>query len=138
MKNSSLIIRTVIILAVTIFGIYLVIGPRKSFTANDFSWEGIKRNLAENINLGLDLQGGSHLVMRVKTDDYLKKLTENNRDAAFNIARDAQLPVGAATSVAANNDYQFTLPVTDPNQMDAVAEAVKQKIDVVNWTESRS
>lgn len=138
MKNSSLIVRTVIIFAVTIFGIYLVIGPRNSFTASDFSWEGIKRNLAENINLGLDLQGGSHLVMRVKTDEYLKKLTENNRDAAFNAAKESQLPVGEATSVAANNDYQFSLPVTDPNQMDAVVEAVKQKVDVVNWSESRS
>ncbi len=139
MKNSSLIVRTVIIFAVTIIGIYLVIGPRNSFTASDFSWAGIKNNVAENINLGLDLQGGSHLVMRVKTDEYLKALTENNRDAALRAAQELQLPVGEATSVAANNDYQFSLTVTDPNQMEAVVEAVKQKVDVVNnWSESRS
>ncbi len=138
MKNSSLIVRTVIILAVTLIGIYLVIGPRNSFTASDFSWTGIKKNVSENINLGLDLQGGSHLVMRVKTDDYLKALTENNRDAALNAARDNQLPVSDPKSVAANNDYQFSINVADANQMDAVVEAVKQKVDVINWTESRS
>ncbi|MBA3694812.1 MAG: hypothetical protein H0W77_15510, partial [Acidobacteria bacterium] len=79
MKNSSLLIRTIIIVAVTLIGVYLVFGPRGSVEASDFSWDGIKNNLSENINLGLDLKGGSHLVMRVKTDDYLKTITENNR-----------------------------------------------------------
>lgn len=125
-------------MAITLFGIYLVIGPRNSFKASDFSWEGIKKNVSENINLGLDLKGGSHLVMRVKTDEYLKSLTENNRDAAVNAAKESQLPVGGTTSTAVNNDYQFSLNVTDPNQVDAVVEAVKKKVDLVNWSESRS
>ena len=73
MKNSNLWIRTIIVIAVTLFGIYLVIGPRDSISAKDFTWTGIKQNVAENINLGLDLKGGSHLVMRVKTDEYLQK-----------------------------------------------------------------
>ncbi|MCV4684337.1 hypothetical protein OFB94_32135, partial [Escherichia coli] len=71
------------IIAITLLGIYLVFGPRHRPTARDFSWEGIKENLANNINLGLDLKGGSHLVMRVKTDEYLKTLTENNAQAAL-------------------------------------------------------
>ena len=57
-------------------------------TGNDFTVAGIKQNLADNINLGLDLKGGSHLVMRVKTDDYLKTLTDNNAEAALNAAKD--------------------------------------------------
>lgn len=138
MKNSSLIVRTVIILAVTLFGAYLVVGPRKSFTLNDFSWSGLKQNLSDNINLGLDLKGGSHLVMRVKTDEYLKSLTENNRDAAFTAAKDLQLPVSESSSVAEKGDYQFTINVSDPNQIDAVVEAVKAKVDLVNWTESKT
>ncbi len=138
MKNSSLIVRTVIILAVTLIGIYLVIGPRNSFTPGDFSWSGIKKNLSENINLGLDLRGGSHLVMRVKTDEYLKDLTENNRDAAFNAAKELQLPVTDVNSTAVNGDYQFSVNVSDSAQIDAVIDAVKKKVDVVNWTESSS
>ncbi len=75
MKNTSLWIRTAIIIAITLIGIYFVFGPRRLPTGADFTWQGIKNNLAENINLGLDLKGGTHLVMRVNTEDYLKTLT---------------------------------------------------------------
>jgi len=139
MKNSSLLIRTAIIVVITLIGIYLVIGPRNgAIEANDFTWEGIKNNVSENINLGLDLRGGSHLVMRVKTDDYLKKLTENNQNAAVLAAKDAQLPVADGSFVAANNNYQVTLNLTDASQAQAVIEAVKQKVDFSGWTESTS
>ena len=138
MKNSSLWIRTVIIIAVTLIGIYLVIGPRGSVSASDFTWEGIKRNVGNNINLGLDLKGGTHLVMRVKTEDYLRTLTENTNQAALNAAKEANLPVSDSTFVAENGTYQITLNMTDPAQADAVVEAVRQKVDLVNWTESRS
>ena len=138
MKNSSLWIRTGIILAITLLGIYLVFGPRGSVSAKDFTWSGIKENLAENINLGLDLKGGSHLVMRVKTDDYLRALTENNREAALNAAKDAQLPVGDASFIAEKNNYQVTLNVTDASKAPEIIEAVKKKVDFSGWTETVS
>jgi preprotein translocase subunit SecD len=100
MNKSSLWIRTVIILVITLIGVYLVFGPRGSVSGNDFTAQGVKDNLAKNITLGLDLKGGSQLTMRVKTEDYLRILTENNRGAALKAAQDAQLPVGEATSVA--------------------------------------
>lgn len=144
MNKTGLWIRTAIIIAITIVGIYLVFGPRRAPNANDFTWQGIKDNLAANIDLGLDLKGGSHLVMRVKTEDYLKKLTENNEAAALLAAKDAKdeagnpLPVGEASYVAENGNYQITLNVTDSTKVQAVLDAVKQKVDFVNWTESVS
>lgn len=138
MKNSSLWIRTGIIIAVTLIGIYLVIGPRGSVTANDFSWTGIKQNLAENINLGLDLRGGTHLVMRVKTDDYLQRLTQNNSQAALNAAKEANQPVSDSNFVADGSTYQINLNVTDAAQAEAVAEEVKKKVDFVNWNQDIS
>jgi preprotein translocase subunit SecD len=138
MKNNSLLIRTIIIIVVTLIGIYLVIGPRGSFAANDFTWEGIKRNVANNINLGLDLRGGTHLVMRVKTDDYLRKLTENNSQAALNAAKEANQPVGESSFVAEGGNYQVNLNVTDAAQAEAVAEEVKKKVDFVNWNQEIS
>ncbi len=136
MKNSSLWIRTAIILAVTVFGIYLVIGPRGSISAKDFSWTGIKANVAENINLGLDLKGGSHLVMRVKTDKYLRELTQGNQDAAFNAAKNAKLPVQDSSFVAENGTYSVTLNLTDPAKSQEVIDAAKAKVDFSNWTQS--
>lgn len=143
MKNTGLWIRTVVILVITLVGTYIVFGPRNSFTVADFSWEGIKNNLAHNINLGLDLKGGSHLLMRVKTDEYLKEVTKNNKDAALKAAQDAQLPVGEATYVAENRNYQVTLNVTDPAKIQEVIDAVKKKVDFATtgntgWTETRT
>lgn len=137
MKNNSLLIRTGIIIAVALIGIYLVIGPRgRAISAEDFSWQGIKNNVANNINLGLDLKGGSHLVMRVKTDEYLADLTRNNENAALNAAKEANLPVADGSIIAQGNTYQVTLNVTDASKTPEIIEAVKKKVDFSSWTES--
>ena len=138
MKNTGLWIRTGIILAITLVGIYLVFGPRRTPTGADFTWTGIKANLAENVNLGLDLRGGSHLVMRVRTDDYLKKLTDNNAQAALTAAQDAKLPVTGDTIVSDNDTYSVTLNLSDASQSQAVIDEVKKKVDFVNWSQSTS
>ena len=138
MKNTGLWIRTVVIIAITLAGIYLVFGPRRAPNGADFTWDGIKANLAQNINLGLDLRGGSHLVMRVKTDDYLKTLTENNAQAALSAAQDAKLPVTGNNIVADKGNYAISLQLSDPSQADAVVEEVRKKVDLVNWQQSSS
>jgi preprotein translocase subunit SecD len=141
MKNSSLWIRTAIIIVITLVGIYLVFGPRRVPTGSDFTWSGIKQNLSDNINLGLDLKGGSHLVMRVKTDDYLKTLTENNAQAALSAAKEARdadgnpLPVTDTSVVAANGNYAVTLNLSDASKADTVIEEVKKKVDFSQWGE---
>ena len=144
MKNTGLWIRTAIIIAITLTGIYLVFGPRHTLSTEDFTWQGIKNNLAKNINLGLDLKGGSHLVMRVKTEEYLKRLTENNESAALLAAKEAKdengqpLPVGEGSYVAENGVYEIRINVNDPNKIPAVLDAVKKKVDLVNWTQTTS
>ena len=127
MNSKSLKVRTLIILAVTLAGIYFVFGPRRTPTGADFTWAGIKANLEQNINLGLDLKGGSHLVMRVKTDEYLKTLTENNAQAALTAAQDAKLPVTGSNVVADGSTYSITLNLGPDAQGAAVAEEVKKR-----------
>ena len=138
MKNTGLWIRTAIIIAITLVGVYLVFGPRHAPTSHDLTWQGIKENLSENINLGLDLRGGSHLVMRVRTDEYLKTLTENSAQAALTAAQDAKLPVTGNSTVAENGNYAVSLNLSDPSQAQAVIDEVKKKVDFQNWTESQS
>lgn len=138
MKNTSLVVRTVLIIAIALLGIYLVFGPRRAPVATDFTWEGMKANLAANINLGLDLKGGTHLVMRVKTDDYLKTLAENNAQAALTAAQDAKLPVTGNNVTAENGNYAVTLALSDASQAQAVIDEVKKKVDFTNWTETVS
>ncbi|MDQ6788248.1 MAG: protein translocase subunit SecD [Acidobacteriota bacterium] len=147
MNKTGLWIRTGIIVAITLIGIYLVFGPRDhALSATDFTADGIKNNLSKNINLGLDLKGGSHLVMRVKTEEYLKNLTENNRDAALVAAKEAKdengAPLTAAadvSSVTENNNYQISLTVADASKNAAIVDAVKKKVpDFANWTENEN
>ncbi|GIU82451.1 MAG: protein translocase subunit SecD [Acidobacteria bacterium] len=134
-KKSNLWYRTIISLVVILIGLYMVFGPSHGqFSASSFTWEGIKKNLSENINLGLDLKGGSHLVMRVKVEEYMKALTDNYRQAAFEAAKDAGLSVTDVTEVSEGNTYSFTLIFSDPSQKDAIIEAVKKKADLDNPT----
>ncbi|MEW6209783.1 MAG: protein translocase subunit SecD [Acidobacteriota bacterium] len=76
--------RTILIVLVTLAGLYLVFLPHdRRPTAKDFtSWSQIKQNLANNIHLGLDLRGGSHLVLQVQTDEAIGKKTDQNVEAA--------------------------------------------------------
>jgi len=144
MKNRGLWIRTAIIVVILLGGIYLVFGPRHTPTGADFTWQGIKNNLAENVHLGLDLKGGSHLVMRVQVEKYLKTLTENDREAALNAAKEAKdaegnpLPIVDASSVAENGNYQINLNVSDPSHNQEITDAVTKRVDLRDWNQSAS
>jgi preprotein translocase subunit SecD len=75
--------RALIILLVTLLGLVIVFRPHHPLSAKDFtSWSQIKQNLSENIHLGLDLRGGSQLVLQVQADDVIRKLTERNAESA--------------------------------------------------------
>jgi preprotein translocase subunit SecD len=139
MKKKNLLQRTIIIVLITLAGFYIVIGPRHRPTLHDFTWSGIKATLASNIHLGLDLKGGSHLVMRVKTDEVLKNLTLADAVAIEKAAKDAGLPVKEAKpEVAGGGGYRITLESTDPSKLAEIEEAVKKKIDLSDWTSSIS
>src|SRR6185503_189392 len=130
MKKKNLLTRVIIITIVTLGGLYLVIGPRHRPALKDFSWSGIKQNIANNIHLGLDLQGGSHLVMRVKTEEFLRRLTEENSVAAQNAAKDAGYePKGGRADTNPGN-YRVVLQLADPSKATEVKEAVEKKIEL--------
>ncbi len=130
MKKTNLLTRVIIITIVTIGGLYLVIGPRHRPTLQDFSWSGLKRNLASNIHLGLDLQGGSHLVMRVKTEEFLRRLTEENYVAAQNAAKDAgHEPKGGRADTNPGN-YRVVLQIPDASKAAEIKDAVEKKVEL--------
>ena len=92
-------LRTIIIGIVTLASLVLLFGPwnkEKDYkiTASDFFMPSrLKQNLGENIRLGLDLKGGTHLVIQVQVDDYLKTLTENNSKKAIDELKKEGIPV---------------------------------------------
>jgi preprotein translocase subunit SecD len=85
--------RAIIILIVTIVGLVIVFKPHHKPGVKDFtSWSQIKQNLSENIHLGLDLRGGSHLVMQVQTDEVIQKVTQRNAEVARTKLQEKNLP----------------------------------------------
>lgn len=44
------------------------------------AWDAVKQNLADNINLGLDLKGGTHLILQVQVQDSLKSEADQTID----------------------------------------------------------
>jgi preprotein translocase subunit SecD len=138
MKKRNLLVRFIIIAVVTLLAIYAVFGPRRVPAAEGFTWSGVKNNLASNINLGLDLKGGSQLVMRVQTEQYLTKLTENNAEAARIAATKAGLTVGDGRAVVEpnNRNFQVVLATPDASKQQEIIDAVKKEVDFTLWTQS--
>ncbi|GEL71549.1 protein translocase subunit SecD [Myxococcus virescens] len=74
------------------------------------------------LNLGLDLQGGIHMVMRVDTKTALQKRTERRAQQIVNYVNDKKLG-----EVAADTDpekLEVTLTAKDPGTMDAIQKEV--------------
>ncbi|MFY9572458.1 MAG: protein translocase subunit SecD [Blastocatellia bacterium] len=95
--HSKIRNRAILILLVTIAGIAIVFKPHHKPTLKDFtSWSQIKQNLSENIHLGLDLRGGSHLVMQVQTDEVIQKVTQRNAEVARAKLQEKNLPFTSA------------------------------------------
>ena len=136
MKKKNVLQRTIIILIVTLVGIYIVIGPRRRPSASDFTWSGIKTNLAQNIKLGLDLKGGSHLVMRVKVEEFLKALTETTASASRKAVEDAGQSVKDVRPEIGSGSYRIVLDANDSSQLSTIQDTVNQKVGLEEWNAS--
>ena len=69
--KTNLTARTVVIVATILICVYGIIGFPKSLTA-------IKQNFSSNIHLGLDLKGGTHLVMQVHVEEAVNAATDRD------------------------------------------------------------
>ena len=144
--KKNILRRVIIIAIVTIACLYIVLGPRRRDAsgnlqmpqASDFTAAGIKQTLAENIRLGLDLKGGSHLVMQVQTDKYLKTLTDGLAPAVEAAAKSSGYDVQGATTNTSGETYQVVLTANDASKVNEIRDEVPKKVDMSLWTPSVS
>ena len=105
MKGSNLLWRGVLILAILVIAAVL-------------AWP-----LDEKINLGLDLQGGMHLVLQVHTEDALRAETDSDMDRIVQLA----LQEGAAGVQARRTaDDAFEISAPSPEALDKVASLAEE------------
>src|SRR5580704_13377288 len=55
------------------------------------SWAGIKSNFSNSIKLGLDLQGGTHLILQVQVQEAISQETDQVLDHITTMLRDKNI-----------------------------------------------
>jgi len=147
MKKKNLSFRVGLILVIALLGTYKVFMPPVTGASarlprrHDFTLDGIKQNLRENIRLGLDLRGGSHLVMRVKTEEYLKNLAQNDAVAAQLAAKEAGFDVKDSHAEISTGSYRIVMTLGDPSKANDAREAIEKKVELSDnrgWSFSSS
>jgi preprotein translocase subunit SecD len=142
--KKNLTQRTIIIAIVTLAGLFIIFRPRDAEgnlrrpQASDFTAAGVKRMLQNNIHLGLDLRGGSHLVMQVQVQDYLKKLAENAAVGVDKAAKDAGYDVKESRADISNGNYNVLLKLGDASKTSEARDAVARKVDLRDFSPSIS
>ncbi|HYY94450.1 MAG TPA: protein translocase subunit SecD, partial [Pyrinomonadaceae bacterium] len=139
--KKNLLQRVIIIAIVTIVGLWVVIGPRHKPALHDFTLAGINNTLRQNIHLGLDLRGGSHLVMQVQVQDYLKRLTENVAAGVQDAARAAGYDIKEVRPEVQGNSYRVVLVANDASKLQDMRDQLPRKVsdfDPNIWTATAS
>jgi preprotein translocase subunit SecD len=123
--------RALIILAVSIAGLAIVFKPHHKPGIKDFtSWTQIKRNLSENIHLGLDLRGGSHLVLQVQTDEVIQKVTQRNAEVARSKMQERNLPF---VSINGDTPGKVVVDVPDTTKNSDIVRELESDLGT-DWT----
>ncbi len=94
--------RLIVIVALTLLCVYLFSGFPPSV-----------ENLKKRINLGLDLQGGIQLVLRVKTSDAIRAETDQTIESLRTQLQKENITFG---EIARTQDDQFTAMGVDPSK----------------------
>ncbi len=89
--------------------------------------------LKKKLKLGLDLRGGMHLVLKVKTEDAVRAETESSMESAVRLLKDDGVPNVAAKRTS---ETSFELTGVPADKGDAVAD-VYDKYLQGSWNYSR-
>jgi preprotein translocase subunit SecD len=118
--NSQLRWKFIFIAAVILLCIYGLIGVPTFPT----SWSQIKQNLADRIKLGLDLKGGSHLVLQVQVDEAIGQRCDQAVDQITKQVHEKNITVGEISRV---DDTHILVRNVDPNTSGAFRDLVNNQ-----------
>lgn len=95
-----------VIVAACLWGLF----ARPSFPT---SWQQVKRNFQNRIKLGLDLQGGTHLVLQVQVDEAIRFERNRAMDDLTHQLQNKNVKVGDIKQVT---DTEFVVTNVEPTQ----------------------
>ncbi|HKE03887.1 MAG TPA: hypothetical protein VKE91_07505, partial [Blastocatellia bacterium] len=132
--SRNLRTRSVIIAIITALCLIVMFGPwhKTSKTAADFFKPSkLKENLSENIKLGLDLRGGTHLVMQVQADDAIKAITDGNVLKIDSELKKLNIPFTAVKSPA---NGVVVVETPDTSKHSEIKEKILPYFGSTEWT----
>ncbi len=139
--KKNLLQRVIIIAIVTLLALAAIFWPRHTPTRNDLTAAGINNILRENINLGLDLRGGSHLVMQVQVQDYLRRVTENVYNGVQTAARDLGYDIKEVRPEINGDTYRVVVVANDASKISEMRDQLPRRVndfDPSAWSASVS
>src|ERR1700704_486687 len=84
--QKNLLLKTGIIVAILLIFVYGMLGPKL------FSGEGMKAALLDRIHLGLDLKGGTHLILQVMVNDAVGAQSDHASELLKDELQKAKIP----------------------------------------------
>ena len=90
---------------------------------------GIKQAFADRIKLGLDLKGGSHLVLQVQVDEAIGQRCDQTVDQLVKALHDKNVNVG---NIARVDDTHIEVSGVDPNTLSAFRDIVGNQF--LDWS----
>ena len=139
--KKNLLQRVIIIAIVTVLALAAIFWPGRTPTRNDFTAAGVNNILRQNINLGLDLRGGSHLVMQVQVKDYLTKVTNNVYNGVQQAAREQGYDLKEVRPEIGGDNYRVVAVVNDTSKIQEIREQLPRRVndfDATAWNSSVS
>jgi preprotein translocase subunit SecD len=139
--KKNLLQRVIIIAIVTLLALAAILWPRHTPTRNDLTAAGINNILRENINLGLDLRGGSHLVMQVQVQDYLRKITNNVYDGVQKAATELGYNLKEVRPEISGDSYKVVAVANDASRISEMRDELPRRVndfDPTAWSASVS
>ncbi|MEO5924874.1 MAG: protein translocase subunit SecD [Bryobacteraceae bacterium] len=134
MITQNLKYKALAIVAVTLACIYGIIGLPTSV-------DQIKENFAKNIHLGLDLKGGSHMVMQIQVQDAFKSEADTTIQRLRADIASKKMTVGDIVrndpaTIAEAKDIAITISGVPPTQAGDLRQLVTDSYGVWNFASS--
>src|SRR5215472_9590907 len=121
--QKNLLIKIAVIVGILLVFLYGIFGfPKK------FNGDGLREAVLNNIHLGLDLKGGTHLILQVQVNDAINA----ESDRAIEILKDelskAKIPFADMSKPDANQPEKFVIKGLPPDSNSQVREIIKDKL----------
>jgi preprotein translocase subunit SecD len=123
--SSNLKWKAIFILAVILVCIVGLIG----LPTFPKSWDGVKSNFSNSIKLGLDLQGGTHLILQVQVQEAISQDTDQTLDRLTTTFRDKAIRYDELRKL---NDTQILVHNIAPEQAGTARNLITDQFP--DWT----